>query len=355
MIPGIIVRSAIGAALLCTCSSSAWPAHVLHAPAGGAVRGVVIGIDHYPNLDAGVQLRGAVADARDISAALKDAGVPDADVRTLTDGAAVRSRVIAEMNRLVGESKSGDLAIVAYSGHGMRVPAYKRWDGLIRSVLQSQILMSNFGPSVENGHEIIVDGEMRAWFARLDAKGVDVLVVMDTSYGVMKRCPCVPLSGSDMKARRLSDVDLDDKVHDSFAPIPMTQKEARADVNELRRLTFLAGAAEESKALEMSGIDPADRAVVHGVLSYFVARAFEGKATLDGSVTRAQLLEFLAANVREATEGRQFIDFGPRTEGNDAQQQVIFRINGEKQLDPPRPTCCAAPQSEPKAEPEARP
>jgi hypothetical protein len=361
MIAGIITRGTIGAALLFTLSSPAWPALVLHAPEGGAVRGVVIGIDHYPNLDGTAQLRGAVADAHDISGALKAAGVPDANVRMLTDGAAVRSRVIAEMDRLVHESQSGDLAIIAYSGHGMRAPTYKRWDRLIRSALQSQILMSNFGPSVENGHEIIVDGEMRAWFARLDAKGVDVVVVMDTSYGVIMRCPCVPLPG-DMKARRLADVDLDDKVHDSFAPIPMTQKEARADVNELRHVTFMAGAADGSKALEMSGIDPANRTVVHGALSYFVARAFEGKTTRDGTITRAQLFKFLALNVREVTEGHQFIDFGPRAESDDAQQQVVFRIDddaasgGEKQPGPlPQPTCCALPQSEPKTGPEAGP
>src|SRR5579871_1492047 len=301
MIPGIINRSAICAALLLTGSSSAWPAHILHAPEGGEVRGVVIGIDQYPNLDGAAQLRGAVADARDIAGALKAAGVRDANVRTLTDGAAVRSRVIEEMDRLVDESKSGDLAIVAYSGHGMRVPAYKRWDRLIRSTLQSQILMSNFGPSVENGHEIIVDGEMQAWFARLDAKGVDVLVVMDTSYAhAARRCPCVPLSGRNMKARRQSGLLVDDKIHDSFAPIPMTQKEARADVDKLPHVTFFAGATEESTVPEMNGIDHADPAAVRGALSYFMARAIGGEASQAGAVTRAQLFKFLAANVREA-------------------------------------------------------
>jgi hypothetical protein len=171
----------IGAVLVLIWSSSAFAAGALHAPGGGAVRGLVIGIDRYTNLNEKGQLAGAVADARDISRTLTAAG---AKVQTLTNGDAVRSRVIAEMNRLVDESKSGDLAIITYSGHGMRVRAYPGWKGLDASPLDSQIALSRFGGrSVEDGHEIIVDREMRAWYARLDAKGVDVLVVMDSCYG----------------------------------------------------------------------------------------------------------------------------------------------------------------------------
>jgi Caspase domain len=157
----------IGAVLLLIWSSSAFAAGVLHAPGGGAVRALVIGIDRYPNLNDKRQLAGAVADARDISRAPTAA---DAKVQTLTNGDAIRSRVVAEMNRLVDESKSGDLAVITYSGHGMRVRAYPGWKGLDASPFDSQIALLRFGgESIENGHEIIVDREMLAWYARLDA------------------------------------------------------------------------------------------------------------------------------------------------------------------------------------------
>jgi hypothetical protein len=62
------------------------------------------------------------------------------------------------------------------------------------------------------------------------------------------------------------------------------------------------------------------------------------------------LFKFLAANVREATEGRQFIDFGPRTESDDAMQRAVFRIDddaagGDEKRPDPQQTCCAQPRN----------
>jgi Caspase domain/Domain of unknown function (DUF4384) len=321
----------IGAALLLW-SSSAFAAAALHAPGGGAVRALVIGIDRYPNLNAKGQLAGAVADARDISGALTAAG---AKVQTLTNGDAVRSRVVAEMNRLVDESKSGDLAIITYSGHGMRVRAYPRWKGLDASAFDAQIALSGFGGgSVEEGHEIIVDREMRAWYARLDAKGVDVLVVMDSCYGGHMRH--VAESAGQIKVRSLS-ADIDDASHDSFVGIPMSEREARVDVKELTHVTFFAGATETSTVPEMPGIDSADPKAVRGALSYFMARSIEGAASRDGRVTREQLLKFLGPHVRQATEGRQFIDFQPRIESAEALQKIVFRTDDGATPEPPKP------------------
>src|SRR5262249_26004004 len=155
--------------------------------------------------------------------ALAKVGVPAANIRTLENGGATRDKVMAAMKSLVDDAKSGDLVIIAYSGHGMRVGAYKRWDGLDRSGLHSQSVMSNFNPTnPKDGHEVIVDREMRAWYARLDAKNVDVLVVMDSCYGGRMRA-VAPFSGG-MKIRAITATS-DDKIHDSFKPLDMTEKE----------------------------------------------------------------------------------------------------------------------------------
>jgi hypothetical protein len=272
-----------------------------------------------------------VADARHLSAALKAMGVPDANVHTLMNGAGSRAQVIAEMDRLVDESSSGDLAIISFAGRGMLVRSYPRWEGLNHG-FQTQILLSDYGPPA-GGHEFVVDGELRAWFARLDAKGVDVLAVLDTGFEASERCPCAPLAGRDMKRRRLN-TPIDDQVHDSFTPIRMTEREARADIGELPHVTLFEGATRDSAATELNAIDPAAPRAVRGPLSYFMARAFQGAA--GGKITRGQLSGFVAPNVRAATEGRQLIDVEPRSEEAGSQQQVVFFIADGASGVPPR-------------------
>jgi Caspase domain len=269
MVSKLLVRCAVGAALLCAWHVSAFAAPVLQAPGGGSVRALVIGIDKYPSLPAGSQLSGAVADARDFSRVLAAAG---AKVQTLTDGAATRWRLISEMDRLLAESKTGDLVIIAYSGHGMQVRPYPQWQGL-DTRRTTQIALAGYSRSGKAGHEIVVDREMRAWFTRFDAKGVDVLAVMDACYGGAMR-EVAAFSGG-MKVRQLGG-DTDDAVHDSFVSISMSQREARADVKELSHVTFFAGATDTSVVPEMPGIDPANRQAIRGALSYFLARAIEG-------------------------------------------------------------------------------
>lgn len=332
MIPGIITRCAIGAILLLAFSSSALSARVLRAPGGGAVRALLVGIDKYPNLNKASELNGAVADVHDLSAAIKSAGVPDVNVRVLTDADAVRSRFVAEMKGLVDNSKQGDLAIIAYSGHGMRAGRYKQWD----EPTHAQIVMSAFGHDAKNGHEIIVDAEMRAWYARLEAKGVDTLVVMDSCYGGGMRA--VHPWAQAIKVRALTpgagESSIDDRLRDSFQSIPMTGAEIRADVNDMLHLSFFAGAQDDSTVPELAGIDPANRAAVRGALSYFLARTIDGKlpqggALPAGGVTRAQLFGFLQPNVLAASEGRQFMDFRPQKDADNVMQRVVFRIEDE--------------------------
>jgi hypothetical protein len=337
MLPGLVIRCALGAALLVAWNSSAWSARVLRAPGGGAVRALVIGIDKYPNLSQSSWLRGAVADANDLHDALKKAGVPEANIRLMRDPQAVRKDVVDAMNRLVNDSKSGDLVIISYSGHGMRVGPYKRWDGKNTKGYHSQIVLQGFSPTdPKNGHEVIVDAEMRAWYSRLDAKGVDVLVVMDSCYsGHMRK-----IERPDGMKLRVLTTPMDAKIHDSFEPIPMNEKEAGADSNDMQHVTFFAGALEDSTVPEMSGIDPARRSEVRGALSYFMARVIQGNVAADGSggmsgdVTREQLLRFLGPNVRETTDARQLIDYGPQSDKDAVLRQAVFRF---EEVDPSKP------------------
>lgn len=339
MTSGLWLRCAAGAALAIALGTPAFAARVIKAPGGGTVRALVMGIDKYSALDVEAQLHGARADADDIAAALRSAGVDKANVVELADDQVIRSRIVTEMDRLVAAAKSGDLVIIAYSGHGMKVRGYKRWDGRNRDPFHSQMALSDFSPVDANkGHEVIVDAEMRAWYARLDAKGVDVLVVMDTCYGGHMRG--VTPGGAGLKTRELN-TSVDDKIHDSFVPIAMNEAEASADPNGMKHLTFLAGASGDSTVPEMSGIDRRHPDQTRGALSYFLSRVIDGGVAKDGTtpgrkgaVTRGELYRFLSPVVREATEARQFIDFGPRPRDGDtpeqtesAQRQPVFIIS----------------------------
>jgi len=76
-----------------------------------------IGINDYPGTVN--DLSGCVNDAQDWSAALEARGFT---VRQLIDKAATKKAMQGEMERLVKDAKSGDVAVIQYSGHGSYVP-----------------------------------------------------------------------------------------------------------------------------------------------------------------------------------------------------------------------------------------
>src|SRR3954453_6397605 len=76
-----------------------------------------IGINDYPGTVN--DLSGCVNDAQDWSAALDARGFT---VRQLIDKAATKKAMQGEMERLVKDAKSGDVAVIQYSGHGSELP-----------------------------------------------------------------------------------------------------------------------------------------------------------------------------------------------------------------------------------------
>ncbi len=325
MILSPVSRYVIGAVLLIW-SASAWSAPALHAPAGGTVRAVVIGIDKYPKLPPEAQLRGSAADARDISAALAAAGIPASNVRTIIDGDATRGRFIAEMRDLITESKAGDLAIIAYSGHGMVVNAYKKWDDGSHKMV-GQLPMSGYDPGdLQNGQEVIVDRELRAWYGRLNDNGVDVLVVMDACFG--GRARAIAPGGPEIRVRQFTGAQVADWLRDNFDTIPIKPSEASRDVDDMRHVSFFAGSGANSTVPEMNKIDPANPAQVRGALSYYLTRAIGGAIGQNGhavdKVGRSVLWKFVSPAVRNVTNYLQQIPpLGPKKSNDD----VVFVLD----------------------------
>src|SRR5437773_6754624 len=86
-----------------------------------AKRALLIGINHYQI--AGADLRGCVDDVEDLSASLIEFhGISKSDITVLTDDQATKKAMQAGIQRLVRDSKKGDVALLHYSGHGSNVP-----------------------------------------------------------------------------------------------------------------------------------------------------------------------------------------------------------------------------------------
>ncbi len=290
-------------------AASAASAGALRAPGGGTIRALVVGVDVYSRLPASVQLQGARADAEDIADALQRGGVKPV---TLFDTDVTRARIVAQMDSFVADSKPGDFVLFAYAGHGMQIPEYARWQGIDADGVNEQIALSGFSFSGDGVDEIIVNPEIRAWLSRLDAKGVDALVVMDSCFGGGMR-EVDPRTGA-IRTRVLrasaAQVRAAEDERAKFAGIPMTEKEARANVEVMSHVTFLAGATSRSVVPETDGLAASGP---RGALSYYLARALRGEIAKDGVTTRQALFGYLKPNIRGATQDRQLIQVEPQS------------------------------------------
>jgi hypothetical protein len=311
----------------------------LRAPGGGTIRALVVGVDVYSRLPASVQLQGARADAEDIAEALSRDGVKPV---VLFDADVTRANIVARMDSLVAESKPGDFVLFAYAGHGMQTPEYARWQGIDPDGVNEQIALSGFSFSGEGVDEIIVNPEIRAWLSRLDAKGVDAVVIMDSCFGGGMR-EVDPRTGM-MRTRVLrasaAQIRAGEDERGKFAGIPMTDKEARADVELMSHVTFLAGATSRSVVPETPGLAASGP---RGALSYFFARALGGKSAKDGVTTRQALYEYLKHNVRGATQDRQLIQVEPQSPDPSIYGKPVFTFAAAAPADqasntPPAPS-----------------
>lgn len=161
----------------------------IQAPGGGQIRALIVGLDDYPHLPASKRLHGAINDARDLSQTLARAGVPKSNITYLSDkseassssGLATRDAVIAGIKRLIADSKAGDLVVISFAGHGLRLPEKVKTkpDGM-----DEAYVLYNYDPAVAaTSLDVVIGPEMKKWLGELEGKGVDVLYVVDTCHG----------------------------------------------------------------------------------------------------------------------------------------------------------------------------
>ncbi|CAN7724964.1 caspase family protein [Bradyrhizobium sp. LjRoot220] len=291
----------------------------LLAPGGGQVRALVVGINKYTARSIPT-LKGAVADARDLEKTLRAAGVSDLTV--LIDAEADRRRFEGAMNRLVEVSRSGDLAIISYAGHGSQTPELVKGSEFDNK--DEVFLLSGFESVGPKTAERVVDDEMNHWLLQLQKKKVDVLYVADTCHGGgMMRAP-------DFRAGELSYrvamIDMEPE-GDKLKPVS-TVSDAKLTPDDLPDVTFLAAVNKQSKAPEVS-IPKND--TLRGALSYAVARMMSGDGPASigngpgGAVTRKELFEYARQITYVHSQTKQTITTEPASSAAKL-DKVVFRL-----------------------------
>jgi hypothetical protein len=250
-------------------------------PDGGAVRGLVIGIDDYQHVR---KLKGAVADAADIVSSLKTMGV--GDVVELTNAQADRASVLREISAMVERTRNNDLVFLSIAGHGTQEP--ERIKGSEPDGMENVFLLPGFETTPTGSVERILGSEFNHFIRQFELRGAKVIFVADTCHGGGMVRDIDPRA-EEMSFRQVPRYTL---LVDELKPVS-DSNDPKSEL-DLDHTAFLAAVDRNTKAPEVRipGIDG-----LRGALSYAVARAVEGSADInhDGKVT----LKELFANVRQ--------------------------------------------------------
>lgn len=267
---------------------------------------IVIGVDEYPFLNS---LSGAVNDAKDVAGALQKSGVQRLQLFLNAD--ARKDAITAAWQQAVTESVAGDTIIFTYAGHGAQMPelvAGSEEDGK-----DEFLVLPGFDVKrrQETFHEIIVDNELNAWFKEADAKGIQVLFVLDSCHsGGMSRS----VNGKTRLAPAVT-VKLTPPSEDAVSGAGIKE-------DSFRWVTVLAASLESQPTPEVI-IDNVPR----GALSWSFARSLEGKADRndDGVLTRIELEDYVFSNVKAWAEALQVPNFTPAVARSDREVVVDLK------------------------------
>lgn len=237
---------------------------ILQSPNGGEIRALVIGIDAYQHVR---ELKGATADAQDISTSLKTAGVHD--VTTLLDDAADRNAVLSAIYGLLQRTGPRDLVMITLAGHGAQEPE-QQGQGRVENVF----LLAGFQDGIEGSQQRILGAEFNHFIKQFEDKGAQVLFVADTCYGGGMTRSIDPradfMSFRHVPSYRLAD--------DALKPVATVRDES-ATPFDFKRTIFLAAVDNKTMApeVEIPGIPG-----LRGALSYALAREIEGTPNTRG-------------------------------------------------------------------------
>src|SRR5215831_736001 len=287
-------------------------APLLRSPEGGEVRALLIGIDAYRNVR---PLKGAVADARDIEAALRRMGTRD--ITALIDARADRASVLREISQLVERTNSGDMVVLSIAGHGAQEP--ERVKGSQPDGMEDVFLLPGFDTTPAGSEQRILGKEFHHFIKQLELRGAQVLYIADSCHGG-GLARSIDARSEGMSFRQVASYRVP---VDMLQPVTTSQEEFMTEL-DFDRTAFLAAVDRKTKSPEVKipGIDG-----LRGALSYAVARAFEGgaDANKDGKITLKELFTHVRQVVYELSDQRQNI-VTMTSPGRDINTDVVFQM-----------------------------
>ncbi|MEQ8965399.1 MAG: caspase family protein [Azospirillaceae bacterium] len=270
------------------------------APAAAGTSALVVGVDDYSDSTALNDLKGAVADARDIAGALESLDV--APIELLLDDRASRPTVFAAWDRLIADAAAGDTIVVFFAGHGGQLAEAR--PGEEDDGLDEIFMLGDFDP--EDSHSLILDNEFYGWWQQAAAKAVDIVFIADTCHsGGLDRTLRTRWGGTyDVSADDIPDL----PAEDPDAPLP--------------HVTRVLAALEHQVIPELLFEGEGWR----GALSYVLGHGLRGAADLDrdGAIRRSELRRYVVDQVRHEAGARHRPDVRP-LEGPDP---VLFGAAG---------------------------
>ncbi|MCV0426690.1 MAG: caspase family protein [Roseibium sp.] len=270
---------------------------ILMAPAfavAGEWRALVIGIDDYEHVS---PLKGAVNDARDIAETLGAAGVRD--LTTLLNGSATREGILTAWQELIERSKSDDVLVLSYAGHGAQEQEWA--EGSEKDGLDEVFLLAGFDVAAPGNGQRLRDDDLAGMLRAAGDR--NVLILADSCHsGTMTRSidPRVTRLGTRLVG--LPPFEDDELRSQTPHPVLAGSASSETDPEQLPNVIYV-GATVDGQVIPELMIAGEPR----GALSWSFARGVEGRADLDrdGGISMAELTRFLQETVRVATEGRQ--------------------------------------------------
>ena len=249
-------------------------------------RALLIGVDNYEMAGG---LRGAVADAKDLAAALAKTGAKD--ITVTTNAAAGRQATLNALSSLARRTKPGDLVVIGFAGLGAAATTTTTTTTLSAGA-RKVLLLSAFDPKQPSSAHIIEVDELLAAVGTMDAAGATVLGVIDAAFGPEKVRTTDARMKSAARGRSL----------DTFTMTELKPAAAEAAKPRFARSLVMEAAATGFTAPEVQilGVEG-----WRGALSYAVARGIEHTAKEKGAPVLEALADYASNVAYQLSDERQ--------------------------------------------------
>jgi hypothetical protein len=149
---------------------------------------LLVGVSNYPGLEKGSQLVGPANDVKLVREILKNKDFADDHVQVLADGVSgdpTRKNILASLDKIVSQAKTGDFVYLHFAGHGSQQPSPKdkvphEPDGKDEIFLPRDI--GKWNDSFSTVDNALVNTEMHHAIDKIRDKGAFVWVVFDSCH-----------------------------------------------------------------------------------------------------------------------------------------------------------------------------